>query len=200
MNKVELLSKFKQFNKPFYTFSDLQLLLGLKKLSANKRIIDLVRQGFLLKLGRNIFVPSFWDFDVIKIANYLNQPAYLSFESALSYHGIYNDNNNIITFATPMKFIDREIAGKSVMWSKINPNLFWGFEKKDNIMIAKKEKALADLIYLMSYGKGDLSEDMINTENIDKKNLNNYINKYPSQTKNYFFEHYPGLADQKSIT
>lgn len=193
MNKVDLLSKFKQFEKPFYTFSDLQVLLGLGKLSANKRIIDLVRQGFMIKLGRNIFVPSFWDFNIINIANYLNQPAYLSFESALKIHGIYDDDDGVITFASSMNFVDREIGGKKIIWSKISPKLFWGFQKSGNIMIASPEKAFADLIYMLSFGKGKISKELIDSTKLDKEKLKLILEKYPRQTISYLNEHFQDI-------
>lgn len=186
MNKVELLAKFNKFKKPFYTFSDLQLILGLKKLSANKRIIDLVNQGFLIKLGRNVFVPSFWEYDPIEVASSLNQPAYISFETALYRHGILSDtDDSLITLASFLDFNKRTIAGKLIIWSRIKKDLFWGFEKEGNIMMATAEKALLDLLYLASYGNAENSFDQYDLSKIDVKRFNKFLKGYPNQTKTF---------------
>lgn len=179
MKQVELISIFKKIEKPYFSFSDLQLILGLGKLSTNKRIIDLVKSGFLLKPAKNIFVPSFYNIDVISIANHLVQPAYLSFESALSFHGVWEKPLDIITFATTEKNQNREIGHKRVMWSRIKRNLFFGFKTESNFMIAEKEKALCDLLYLVSMGKAQLNESDINMTKIDDNKFNEFLESYP---------------------
>jgi len=187
MNKVELLKKFKEFKKSFYTFAELQIILGLSKLSTNKRIIDLVSQGFLIKLGKNIYVPSFLDYNVLKIANDLKQPAYISFESALSFYHILESEENVITLATFLNFPHRDIGGKTIIWSRIKKELFFGFVKEKDLMIATPEKALADLIYVASFGRGLFNKNSIdlNKNKFDKHKFSNIIKYYPPQTQHY---------------
>ncbi len=186
MNKVEILSKFNKFKKPFYTFSDLQLILGLEKLSTNKRIIDLTKQGFLVKLARNVFVPSFWEYDPLEVASSINQPAYISFESALSYYQVLRHfDDGLITLASFICFNKRTIGGNTVILSRIKKNLFFGFEKRGKIMIATPEKALLDLAYLVSYGNGESSFDEFDLSTLNKKRFEKYLNLYPEQTKRF---------------
>lgn len=184
VSKTQLTLKFKEINKPFYSFSDLHLLLGLSKLAANKRIIDLCKSGFLTKIEKNIFIPSYMDPDYEKIANYLFQPAYLSFESALAKHGVIEESE-VITLATPIISRQRQIRTKKIIWSKLSLDLFWGFEKSDGIMIAKAEKAFADLLYLLSFGRLQIDIDSFNLDKINMETLREYIERYPTQTTDF---------------
>jgi predicted transcriptional regulator of viral defense system len=199
VNKIDLLEKFKEFDKSYYTFAELQILLGLEKMSTNKRIIDLVKDGFLIKLAKNIYVPAFWGYDTLRIANDLNQPSYISFETALSYHGVLKSEDEIVTLASFLGFPRRDVAGKTIIWSKIKRELFWGFEKKDNIMLATPAKAFLDLVYLASFGRGTVPKEQISFSNLDKENIFSFIEKYPKQTISYFNKEYKPLIKNGSL-
>jgi predicted transcriptional regulator of viral defense system len=181
MNKVELLKKFKEFKKPFYTFGDIQLVLGLEKMSANKRIIDLVKQGFLVKLGRNIFVPSFWEYNILDIASQLHTFTYISFESALIWYNIIEEDQNILTLASLYQISSRNLGNKTVNWTKLKDELFFGFELKENKMIATPEKAFADILYLVAFGKIEFDGLKSIIDKLDIKKLNEYLERYPKR-------------------
>jgi len=183
MNQVELITKFKEIKKTAYTFGDLQVILGLEKLSANKRIIDLVHQGFLVKLSKNIFVPSFMDYDLEEIASSLYQPAYLSFESALAKYNIIKQKIAVVTFATVFNSFKRDIDGKKIIFSKIKEQLFWGFIKENNLMIAKPEKAILDMIYLVSLGKGEFDFQALDLSNLNLKILSEMLSEFPAKVQ-----------------
>lgn len=189
MKIFELFSTLKKINKTYYTFSELQIILGLEKLSANKRIIDLQKQGFLEKLGRDIFVPSFMTIDEEKIAGLLYQPGYLSFESALDYHGVLEKQDGVITFATRQKSIIREVGTKTAIWSYMPKTLFFDYDKTDRFMIASGEKALCDLMYLSYFNNTEIDFKEINYHKIRKSKIEEILKVYPNTIKDYYNQH-----------
>lgn len=108
------------------------------------------------------------------LANYFCHPSYISLESALSFYGIITGFSYKITSLTTKKSRSFDIDKKEFCYSQINKNFFWGYEKKDNFLIADKEKALLDYIYFSLKGLRDLDWKEIELNEIDKSKLINY--------------------------
>jgi len=67
----------------------------------------------------------------------------------------------------------------------INKRFYSGFEKKDNIFMASKEKALLDSVYLSSFGKYRPDFSAIDYNKMDKKEIKKLVKRYPNKTQNY---------------
>ena len=94
-------------------------------------------------------------------------PSYISFETALNYYGLLSQFPLEITSATLGKKTEKEINNQLYTYSKIDKKLFTGYYKESNYLIATKEKALFDEIYLIS--KSIKSENIL--ENLDLTNF-----------------------------
>ena len=123
------------------------------------------------------------------IANFLYQPSYISLESALSFYGIITGFPYQITSITIKKTKNYVFENKSYLYSQINKDLFWGYEKKENFLIADKEKSLIDYLYFIFKGWRILSLDKLEKQfdlsQINKKKFNNHLKmiKNPSFLK-----------------
>jgi hypothetical protein len=73
-----------------------------------------------------------------------------------------------------------EIDEKDFVYSKITPKLFWGWEKKEDFLIATAEKALLDYVYFASKGLANLDWEEIDLKKIDKRLLLKWAEKYNS--------------------
>jgi hypothetical protein len=62
----------------------------------------------------------------------------------------------------------------------IKEDLFFGFEVKDGVYIAKPEKAFLDMVYLSAKGKAALDLDELNLKILSKKLTSDYMKKFPS--------------------
>src|SRR3989344_2051156 len=102
-----------------------------------------------------------------EIAQFLYSPSYISFETALNYHGVLSQFPFEISSATTKKRVEKEVEGKTYTYSKIDKNLFTGYYLEKNYLIATKEKALFDHIYMIS--KSFKSEEVL--ENLDFKQI-----------------------------
>ncbi len=76
------------------------------------------------------------------------------------------------------------IQGKLYSYSKIKVNLFTGYYKEKNALIAYPEKALFDQLYMIAKGvKTEEYLDEMDYINIDKNSLNEYMVLLPENLK-----------------
>ncbi|HQL12379.1 MAG TPA: hypothetical protein PK507_05165 [bacterium] len=150
----------------------------LNKMVDSNILIKLERGKYLLNIDRK-------EADKFFIANSLYSPSYISFETALNFYGILPQFPYEITSATVKKSVKKNIDNVVYSYTHIKNSLFFGYEKKGNILIANPEKALLDQIYLSLKGFKKIDINDYNLTNIKKTVLKEYFSKYPRirQTK-----------------
>lgn len=162
-----------------FSLDDFGRLLNIKNQnSLYKKIQRLEKKEIIRKLIKGKYQFSYNKTNDFKIANFIYQPSYISLESALSFYGIitgFTYKTTSITIKKSQLFI---IDEKDYLYSHISPNYFWGFEKKDNFLIAEKEKALVDLVYFFSKGLRGFDREDLDISEIDKTKLIYYTKKF----------------------
>jgi len=110
-------------------------------------------RGLLERVSTKIHINHFnQQFSPRDLVNVLRPRSYISLESALVERGIITQSPSILTCVTPG--YPQSFRGKSVsiVYRKISPELYWGYEEKatryNKYLIAEPEKALLDWIYL----------------------------------------------------
>ena len=99
-------------------------------------------------------------------ANFIYQPSYISLQSALSFYGIISQFPYSVTSITTSKTKVMSIADKEYIFRHIDSQLFWGYEKKDNFLIATPEKALLDSLYFTLKGIISLEFDELDLSSV----------------------------------
>lgn len=179
---TEIIKLLQEKDLSFFTLADFGRLFKVDKLGTTyKKIQRLEKKGIVKKLikGKYLFVlnqPN--DF---LIANFLCPPSYISLESALSFYGLITGFPYQITSITTKKSKSFLIDEKEFRYSQININLFWGFEKKEDFLIAKKEKAFFDFLYFASKGLRKIDVDDLDFTSINKKTLKEYLARGANQ-------------------
>ena len=160
------------FSRLFNISNQQTLYKRVQKLKEKKIIQKLIKGKYRFLLG-----PA----DDFLMANFLYQPSYISLESALSFYGIISGFPYRITSITAKKTKVIEIDKKEFYYSQIADRLFWGYEKKENFLMADKEKALLDYIYLGIKGLRNLSFDEMDMREINKQKLVIYTRKFDNK-------------------
>jgi predicted transcriptional regulator of viral defense system len=173
----------------FFTRQTFENIIGAEKdVTLFAVIKKLLSAGILKKIERNKYVLIDAQIGDFNLANFFYQPSYVSFESALNFHGILSQFPREVSSATSKKTIRKVYDGKIFVYSRIKKSLFWGFEKQNGILIALPEKAILDQLYLSAKGyKKDCLEDCYLDE-LNKTRLKEYLKRYPQtgQFKNVF--------------
>lgn len=166
----------------------LATILGVKnERSLYQVVFKLITSGWLNKIERNKYKIANRNIHDFEIANFIYQPSYISFESALNYWGVLSQFPFEITSATlkqsEVKNIDQKVFG----YNRVNKKYFGGFVKVNNYLIASAEKALVDQIYLWSKGLKQLNWSEYDLSRIDMKMVKKIVTnmKLINKLENY---------------
>lgn len=175
----ELITKLMGFPKPYFTVTDLEKILGLKRESLYVTLSRLVKAGVLVRLRKNAYKLFIGEADLEKAANELYFPSYLSFETALSKYGILSQIPYTLTFATTRPSKRIVLRDTEVEYRHLKSDLFFGYTLEGGKTVAAAEKALLDELYLMSRGKAKIDIEELDLREIDVGLLEEYAAKFP---------------------
>lgn len=75
------------------------------------------------------------------------------------------------------------LGGTEVVYSQLQPALYFGYKLEGGINIAYPEKAILDQIYLASLGKGFIDYEELTLIDLDKKRFNKYAKQFPKRIR-----------------
>lgn len=185
MKTIELIKALDRLNKPFYSIADIEKITGLSRKSLYVALKRLVDKGALERIGSGIYRSFTGKSEAERVAAALYMPCYLSFESALSRYDVLNLVPYTLSFATTRKTKRLAVEGRDVEFRQIKKDLFWGYEMKGGIYIAKPEKAFLDLLYLASRGMASLDLDEMDIKKLSKTALKKFSKRFPKYTQRY---------------
>lgn len=179
---TEIIRILKEKQIALFSLSDFGRLFNIKnKQTLYKKIQRLQKKKLIQPLikGRYLFFLN--DVSDFTLANYLYQPSYISLESALSFYGIITGFTYKLISLTTKKSRTFQINNKEFQYCHIDSNYYWGYEKKDDFLIADKEKALLDYIYFSLKGLRSLDWEELEMKQLSKKRLISYAKKFNNQ-------------------
>jgi len=179
-NLVNVTKKIYDSGFKLFTIKTLRDLLETRNESTFFSILKrLLKNEVLLKIERSKYVLKEAEIHDFAIANFVYSPSYISFETALNYHGILSQFPYEILSGTSKKTTKKIINGKSFVYIHLKKDLIWGYEKKDGFLIALPEKAFLDQVYLAAKGLRTLNLDEYDFSLINSKKLKEYLENYP---------------------
>jgi predicted transcriptional regulator of viral defense system len=178
---IQLINFLIQLDKPLLNIADLEKILGLKnRASLYVTLHRLTRYGVLERLRRGAYRLSFRPRDVAQAANQLYSPSYLSFESALSRHGVLSQIPYTVTFATPRRSKKMRLGETMIEFRQLRADLFFGYVLESGLYLAEPEKALLDEMYFVKRGKAFLAFDELSREGLSMEKIKKYASRFPS--------------------
>jgi predicted transcriptional regulator of viral defense system len=177
---TDIILTLKQRGISLFTLSDFERIFSItNKNTLSKKIKYLEHKKVIRRLINGKFSLSISHVSDFKIAQFILSPSYISLESALSFHGIITGFSYDITSITPKLAKKYIINEKEFTYSHIDSQLFWGYEKREDFLIATKEKAFLDYSYLSLKGiKASLDFEEIDTNALDKALLLEYAHRW----------------------
>ena len=142
--------------KKVFSSKDLKLLWWTDGNSFKKRLSYWLKKGYLVKLRKWLYVtPEVLEDPqpkhIFQIATSIYSPSYISFETALAYHGINFQYSPTITVAAPYaKEVEIPTLNLKIQFKRlplsILTNPTW-IQKNDNYRIASPLRAICDTLY-----------------------------------------------------
>jgi predicted transcriptional regulator of viral defense system len=183
------------WSKSYISGIDLHHILDKSADSRHAIIKRAIQKGYLIPIRRDLYLIKNATralLNSFEIATIIYGPSYVSFESALSYHGWIPEAVRTTTCASVKRSKEFETPIGIFSYEHIPIKAFsFGVEQHQQdaltLFIASPVKALADIVYARKRtweSIGDLSEDLRieieNFQNSDRQLLIELIENYPS--------------------
>lgn len=187
MKYIELSQKI---NSNIFSLQDLKIQAYQVSSLQLTRWVD---KGYLIKLKNGVYLFTNKKEQTLKehIAFSIYQPSYISLEWALSLYGMIPEVVYSVTSVTSKASRKYENAMGVFTYRHLKNNLFFGYTKINKngqvYLLAEREKALLDYIYLNSYkikNIDDVEELRLNSSSLKKINktkIKKYSKFYPKK-------------------
>ena len=191
-----------RIDKPFFSQYDVAHAIGIELSSAAVLCSRYVKKGLLTRLKRGLYsktesLAHLGQIDLFRIANILQVPSYISLMTALSFYGItMKVHRGFVESISVKRTKTFEIGGLSCRYTKIRPELYRDFTKRDGIFIALPEKAILDSFYLSSIGRYAVNISSIDLTKVNKELLTDISLFYPLKARKYFERYIYGKIDR----
>jgi hypothetical protein len=124
------------------------------------------------------------------LANLGQSPSYISLMTALDYYEITTQMQRDFYESIAVKRTKEIFLNGTVFrYSRIAPELYFGFVKDKDFFIASPEKALLDAFYLMTFGRYALDISALDPEKLDFNEIKTLAGKFPLKTRKLLNKH-----------
>jgi predicted transcriptional regulator of viral defense system len=194
MTIYKKINKIYSTKQKFFTTKDLKDTLEIENRRTFEQTIKrLEEENILTKIERGKYLKTNSNYQKFEIAQFIYNPSYISFETALSYHNLINQLPFEITCATPKRGVEKEFEEQIYSYLHMQKELYIGFTKEDGYLIALPEKAIFDQIYMSITGtKSENIIKEIEKDSFDIDKVLQYIKplskKYKKAIKNKIYE------------
>ncbi|QLH78483.1 type IV toxin-antitoxin system AbiEi family antitoxin domain-containing protein [Halosimplex rubrum] len=176
-------------NETIVTIDDIESVLGCSRTAAKKIASNLEDKKWLdrLKRGTYLIVPlaagergEYTEHEYV-IASHLAEPMYLSYWTALNYHGLTEQVPTTVFAATTGRVPDREIHGVTYRFVTVTDGKFFGHEpvsiRSQTVDVAAREKALVDCADHPEHCGGivELAKALDGAADLDTERLVDYV-------------------------
>lgn len=185
-NKTRGIVSLYKSKQTVFTVNDIALLWREQnRNNLRVRIKYFADKGDLIRLRRGIYAKS--EYDTLEVATKIYTPSYVSCETVLRNEGVIFQHYDTIFV---ISYLSRDIVlddGTKITYRRIKHEMLLnniGLERKKQYMIATKERALVDMVYLF----GDIHFDNLRgidwnmcrriAQSYDSKGLYKKINNY----------------------
>jgi len=185
------LTRLASQNRTIITVDDIESALGCSRDTAKKVASNLAGKKWLdrLKRGTYLIVPlaagetgEYTEHEYV-VASHLADPMYISYWSALNYHGLTEQVPTTVFVATTSRVPDREIHDVDYRFVTVTDRKFYGYEPvsigSHTVNIASPEKTLVDCSDHPEHCGGilELAKALGNAENLDRELLVDHLLK-----------------------
>ena len=162
------------------------------RVAVRRQVAEMTRAGWLIRLKKGLYLVvtdistlGFTDISELVIAQTLNPDSYISFESALQYHGLFDQMLARIDAVTTRTTKTYQVQQTTYSFSCVKQELYFGFTQvlinNQKVNIAEKEKAILEMLYFRSsdYGISLVVEKLTDYhDQFDFEKLKSYSARY----------------------
>jgi len=188
MSTYERFEKIYSSSLKFFTTKDLRDLLGIEnRRTFEEAVKKLESEKVLTKIERGKYLKTKSKYSKFEISQFIYNPSYISLEIALSYYGLIEQLPFEITAITTKKSIEKKFEEQIYSYKNISKELFIGYRREEDFLMALPEKAIFDQLYLSLFGiKSENILKDIKKDSFDSEKVLEYLKPLPEKTKKAF--------------
>jgi predicted transcriptional regulator of viral defense system len=192
MKWIEIEGKLREGGFRLFTAREFRQVTGSGAVAAKFLLIRYTRRGLLRRLKRGLYalssrMPSKWG-----IANRLYKPSYISLVSALSYYGFIPESVYAVTSITTKSTREFEADGTAYAYRTVKSGAFGGYKGvelgEETVLLAEKEKALADYLYFVFLKKERLNS-RLSLRGANIRRLEGYLRDFKNKRLMDWYRH-----------
>jgi len=184
MGKRKHLDKIEELlrRSPVVSFRSIEKIVGKESNYAKLLVSNMMKKGKMRRLTKGFYTAN----DEISLVVFCFKPAYLGLQSALSLHGVWEQETvPIVLTANKVRTGQRNISGGNVYIRHIDTKYLFGFDYfKDGefyLPYSDMEKTLIDMVVFRQKIPADALKKIKGS--IDRKRLNRYLRQYSMRTR-----------------
>jgi len=181
MKLHEIQNKIAESRLRIFSKLEFKRLLLVSESSAQQLLERYTKKGVLVRLKGGLYALKLNYPSGYLIANKLYEPSYISFETALSYHNLIPETVYSFTSATTKKTRTFSVKNQLFRYHRIKKKAFTGYKLTnvagENVLLAEKEKALADHLYYAFLKKKSLNE-RLRLKDVKRDKLFSYVSLF----------------------
>lgn len=182
----QLIKQLQLIPKSYFSIRDAGKFYDGKGTSLSVTLNRLVKREELTRIMKGYYTFNINTVDFEQFACEVKKNSYISLEYALYYHGLIDQLPEIITLVTSDKSAVLQTSTKKLEYSHFKKDLYFGYEIIDNMLMAAKEKAILDELYLIFLGKRSLTIKKEWFLQADKNLFEKWLKIYPVGVKKLF--------------
>lgn len=183
MKTKELLENINALSKSYFQVSDFEKLYRGSQGSLKVVLSRLVEQGKIIRLIHGYYTLKQATVDMEALACELIRPSYISLESALSTYGIIDQVPASITLVTLKKTRQLAVLNHTLEYAHFSEKYYFGYRIEGSMLIAEKEKAVLDMLYLMSLGRRLFSIESLDFTGFQRRLFQKWLKRFPPRTQ-----------------
>ncbi len=166
---------------PVVGFSSIARLIGDEGYA--KQVVNtLVKRGTIRRLAKGSYTAR----DDLNVAVFAFKPAYLGLQSALSVHGLWEQETIPIILTTSAARVGvRQVGGANILVRRLDKRRFFGFdyvqEGGSYVPYSDVEKTLIDLVAFRQRLPPEVAASF--RKRVDPAKLQRYLRRYPPRTR-----------------
>lgn len=179
----------RDIKKLYFSYEEIARALGISLASARVSANRYLKQGFLVRVKRNIYVlRERWQGlsreERFILANLGQVPSYISLMTAMDYYGLTTQiQRDFVESVAIKRTKEMEIDGAIFNYSKIRKSLYFGFARERGFFIAAAEKAFLDALYLFSLKRYKFDLTSIDFDKLNMRKLKIMAKRFPRKTQ-----------------
>jgi predicted transcriptional regulator of viral defense system len=200
MNFVNFKNSMRDF--PVFSIADIRAAhAGFDR----RRLSEWQKKGYIKKIIKGYYLFSDVDINestLLRIANKIYKPSYISFETAMSYYRLIPESIYMLTSASTRRTSSFETSMARFSYRTIKPALFFGYSLlTGGIKMAFMEKAILDYFYINPAVRvaDDFAslrinrEEMLSRVNMDQ--LTDYMHRFSHKRLSKTMKHFLGWLE-----